>query len=88
MLDVRTYPGTGAWYGVGSDDRTPIEAIARLAPASRAADIETCVDEIPGNHTFVTFGALLRSAFPWLMRRLGLSSGPMAADGRCEPGSG
>lgn len=87
LLAVRTYRDTGAWYGVGGDDRTPIEAIHRLAPASRAAGIETCVDEVPGNHTFVTFGTLLRSAFPWLMRRLGLASGPSSADRRCEPGT-
>lgn len=72
LLDRRSYPDTGAWFGTGADDPIPIAAIDRLAPASRAAGIETCVDVIPGDHTFITFGRLLERSFPWLMMRLGL----------------
>lgn len=86
LLQTRDYPETGAWYAVGTDDPVPIAAIERLAPASRAAGIATCVDEIEGDHTFVTFGALLERAFPWLMTRLGLAQPSAAAEEHCGDG--
>jgi S-formylglutathione hydrolase FrmB len=76
LLADGTFTGMGAWFGAGSDDAIPIAAVDRLAPATRSAGIETCVDEVEGGHTFVTFRILLARAFPWLAMRLGIPSDP------------
>jgi S-formylglutathione hydrolase FrmB len=83
LLERGDYPDTGGWFATGSDDAVPIVAIDHLAPAARAAGIETCVDETPGDHTFVTFGALLARAFPWVMMRLGLAPDAGSAATAC-----
>ncbi len=83
LLADGDYPDTGALYGVGSDDPIPIEAIDRLASASRAAGIATCVDEIEGDHTFITFGRLLARSFPWVAMRLGLASDASSIEADC-----
>jgi S-formylglutathione hydrolase FrmB len=83
LLADGAFPRTGAWYGVGSDDAVPNAAIDRLVPASRAAGIETCVDVIEGDHTFVTFRRLLARSFPWLTMRLGLTTGAPSVEADC-----
>ena len=83
LLAGGDFPHTGAWFGVGSDDAVPIAAIDRLAPASRAAGIETCVDRIEGDHTFITFGRLLARSFPWLTMRLGLTPDAPSVEADC-----
>ena len=52
-------------------------------PWGRSAGIETCVDEVDGGHTFVTFRRLLARAFPWLAMRLGLASDPPSVGADC-----
>jgi enterochelin esterase-like enzyme len=83
LLAEGTYPGMGAWFGVGSDDAIPIAAVDRLAPATRTAGIETCVDEVEGGHTFITFRRLLVRSFPWLAMRLGLAPEPPSIGADC-----
>jgi S-formylglutathione hydrolase FrmB len=83
LLAEGTFPGVGAWFGAGSDDAIPIAAVDRLAPAARSAGIETCVDEIEGGHTFITFRRLLARAFPWLAMRLGVAPDPPPIGADC-----
>jgi hypothetical protein len=83
LLANGAFPRTGAWFGVGSDDTIPVSAVERLVPASRAVGIETCVDEIEGDHTFVTFRRLLARSFPWITMRLGLTTGAPSVEADC-----
>ena len=71
LMATHTYPGLGAWFGVGAQDGKYIGIAKDLAAKAKAAGASTQLDTPPGHHTFQCFAASFKLSLPWLAHELG-----------------
>jgi S-formylglutathione hydrolase FrmB len=86
LLSARRYPGSGAWFQVGSDDTEPLTAAAQLAPLAAAAGADTCLVVRPGTGPEpATWSAAFADSLPWMAGRLGLVARSLELVPECGP---
>jgi S-formylglutathione hydrolase FrmB len=87
LVAINRYPGMAGWFEVGDADTVPKEQEAELAPAARAAGMETCVLVRPGGHDYDLWKQAFVDALPWLGWRLGLTHTAPQVAATCTPGT-
>jgi S-formylglutathione hydrolase FrmB len=72
LLQTHLFPGSGARFVVGPDDRDAQADARAVYSAARAAGMDIGYAEVPGSHDWRCFTAALTLELPWLGQRMGL----------------
>jgi S-formylglutathione hydrolase FrmB len=71
MLRAGHGSGMGAWFEVGTSDKTAGPATRELAAIAATNGVAVELRQLPGIHNFHVFRAGFGDSFPWLCDRLG-----------------